>query len=84
MEVLVSSVGSGPGLCNEDLRSVQGIERVLLQDIRRAQPRIQLVSEALSPGVKREGRETDHSPPASAEVKKLWIYTAASPYVFMA
>jgi hypothetical protein len=26
-----------------------------------------------SPGVKRPGRETDHSPPTSARVKKLWI-----------
>jgi hypothetical protein len=28
---------------------------------------------ALSPGVKRLGREADQSPPASAEVKKMWI-----------
>jgi hypothetical protein len=27
-----------------------------------------------SPGVKRTGREADHSAPASAEVKKMWIY----------
>jgi hypothetical protein len=31
---------------------------------------------ALSPGLKRPGREVDHSPPTSAEVKKMWIYTA--------
>jgi hypothetical protein len=24
-------------------------------------------------GVKRPGREVDHSPPTSAEVKKMWI-----------
>jgi hypothetical protein len=36
------------------------------------------------PGIKRQGREADHSPPTSAEVKKLWIYTSTSPYVFMA
>jgi hypothetical protein len=35
---------------------------------------------ALSPGVKRPGREADHSPPASAEVKK----TSTPPYAFMA
>jgi hypothetical protein len=29
----------------------------------------------LSPRVKRQGREADHSPPTSAEVKKMWIYT---------
>jgi hypothetical protein len=38
----------------------------------------------LSPGVKRLGGETDHSPPASAEVKKIWMYTSIPPYAFMA
>jgi hypothetical protein len=37
-----------------------------------------------SPGVKRQGREADHSPPASAEVKKMLNYTAIAPYTFMA
>jgi hypothetical protein len=37
-----------------------------------------------SPEVKRQGREADHSPPTSAEVKKMWIYTTTPPYVFMA
>jgi hypothetical protein len=32
----------------------------------------------LYPGVKRPGREVDHSPPTSAEVKKMWIYTSTS------
>jgi hypothetical protein len=45
---------------------------------------IQWVSGALSPGVKRLGREADHSPPGSAEVKKMWIYTFTLPYAFMA
>jgi hypothetical protein len=35
------------------------------------------------PGIKRPGREANHSPPASAEVKKIWIYTAVTPYAFM-
>jgi hypothetical protein len=43
------------------------------------QPPIQWVS-----GVKRPGREADHSPPASAEVKKMWIYISTPPYAFMA
>jgi hypothetical protein len=34
------------------------------------QSAIQWVPGALSPGVKRGGREADHSPPPSAEVKK--------------
>jgi hypothetical protein len=39
---------------------------------------------ALYPGVKRPGREADHSPQTSAEVKKTWIYTSTPPYVFIA
>jgi hypothetical protein len=35
------------------------------------------------PGVKQQGREADHSPPAGAEVKKLWIYKSTPPYAFM-
>jgi hypothetical protein len=34
------------------------------------QPPIQWVPGALSPGVKRQGRKADHSPPSIAEVKK--------------
>jgi hypothetical protein len=30
-------------------------------------------------GVKQQGREADHSPPTSAEVKKMWIYTSTLP-----
>jgi hypothetical protein len=29
-------------------------------------------------------READHSPPTSAEVKKMWIYIFTPPYAFMA
>jgi hypothetical protein len=36
------------------------------------------------PGVKRQVREADHSPPTSVEGKKMWIYTSTPPYVFMA
>jgi hypothetical protein len=32
------------------------------------------------PGVKRPGREADHSPPASAEVKRMLIYTSTLAY----
>jgi hypothetical protein len=30
------------------------------------------------------GREAAHSPPASTQVKKMWIYTSTPPYVFTA
>jgi hypothetical protein len=43
------------------------------------QPPIQWVPVALSPGVKRLGREADHSPPASAGVKKMYIYISIPP-----
>jgi hypothetical protein len=36
------------------------------------------------PEEQRPGREADHLPPSSAEVKKTRIYTSTSPYAFMA
>jgi hypothetical protein len=45
---------------------------------------IQWVPQTLLPGIKRSGREADHSPPTSAEVKKMWLYTTTPPYAFMA
>jgi hypothetical protein len=39
---------------------------------------IQWVLGALSPGVKWQAREADHSPPISAEVKKTWLYRSTS------
>jgi hypothetical protein len=53
-------------------------------DMRPTQPPIQWVPGALSQGVKRPGREADHSPPTSAKVKKTWIYTSTPPCAFMA
>jgi hypothetical protein len=43
------------------------------------QPLIQWVPGALSLGVKRPGREVDHSPPCSADVKSAWSYTSTPP-----
>jgi hypothetical protein len=53
-------------------------------DLGPTQPPIEWVPEAFSPGVKRQGREAAHSPPTSAEIKKMWIYTPTPPYPFMA
>jgi hypothetical protein len=44
------------------------------------QPPFQWVPVALSLGVKRQGREADHSPPFSAEVKNEWRYTSTPLY----
>jgi hypothetical protein len=41
------------------------------------QPPVQWVPEALSLGVKRPGREADHSLQSGAKVKITWIYTCA-------
>jgi hypothetical protein len=38
---------------------------------------------ALSAALKQPGRDAYHSPPASAEVKKMWVYTSIPPYAFM-
>jgi hypothetical protein len=37
-----------------------------------------------SPGVKRPGREADHSSPSNTEIKDAWTDTSTTPYVFMA
>jgi hypothetical protein len=58
--------------------------RIFSSPQRPTQPPIQWVPKALSPGVKRQGREADRSPPTSAEVKKMWIYTSTLPYALMA
>jgi hypothetical protein len=47
-------------------------------------PHIQWVSGNLYPGLKRPGREADHSPPTSAEIKITWSYVSTPPYIFMA
>jgi hypothetical protein len=45
---------------------------------------IKIVLGALSPGVKRPGREADHSPPSTAGVKNAWRYIPTPPHVFLA
>jgi hypothetical protein len=45
---------------------------------------IQWIPGALSPGVKRTGREDDNSPQSNAEVKNAWSCASAPTYAFMA
>jgi hypothetical protein len=45
---------------------------------------IQWVPDTVSPGVKRTGREADHSPPSSVDVKDSAAMSPLPPYVFMA
>jgi hypothetical protein len=48
------------------------------------QPPIQWEPGALFMAVKRPGREADHSPPSSAEVKNACSYISTPQYAFMA
>jgi hypothetical protein len=48
-----------------------------------AQPPNQWIPRTLSPGIKRQGREADHSPPTIAKDKKMCIYTSTPSYGFM-
>jgi hypothetical protein len=43
------------------------------------QPPIQWIPGAPALEVKRPGRESDHAPPSSAEVKNAWSYTSTPP-----
>jgi len=45
---------------------------------------IQLVPGTLPLGAKCPGREADHSPASSAEIKNVWSYTSTPQYAFMA
>jgi len=47
------------------------------------QPPIPWVPAALYLGVSRPGREADHSPPCSAEVKNEWSYNSTPQYAFV-
>jgi hypothetical protein len=51
----------------------------LLNCLGPTQPPIQWIPGALSLGVKWSGREADHSPPSSAEIKDAWNYTSTAP-----
>jgi hypothetical protein len=48
------------------------------------QPPVQWVPGALYLGVNRPGREADHSPPSSTDVKNAWRYTSTPQYAFTA
>jgi hypothetical protein len=88
-----SAVGIATG-CGLDDRGVgvpspSGIKNFLFSTSSRpglgpTQPPIQWVPGALSPGVKPPGHEANHSPTASVEDKKMWIYTSTPPYALMA
>jgi hypothetical protein len=53
-------------------------------DLGPTQPPVQGVPGALSLGIKRRRRETENSPPSSADVKNAWSYISTPQYAFMA
>jgi hypothetical protein len=90
---LDSSVGIATGYGLDDrgvgVRVPESVKNFLFSTSSRlalgsTQPPIQWLPGALSPGLKRQGREVDHSPPTSAEVKKNVDLYIHSPYAFMA
>jgi len=42
-----------------------------------------MVSPSSFPGIKRPGREADHSPPHIAEITNMLIFTSTPPHIFM-
>jgi hypothetical protein len=86
---VVNGIPTGYGLDNRMIGVIfpAGL-RIFLFDIMSrpalgpAQPPIQWVPETLSLGVKRPGREADHSPPTSADVKRGAVPPLPK-YVFM-
>jgi hypothetical protein len=75
----------GYGLDDRGFESRQGLEIFPFPTASRpalgsAQPHIQWVPGILSLGVKRPGREADHSPPPPiVEVRNAWSYTSTLP-----
>jgi hypothetical protein len=53
--------------------------RVRTGSVGLTQSPVQWIPGTLSLRVKRPGRETDHTPPFSAEVKNAWSYTSTPP-----
>jgi hypothetical protein len=90
-EIIISiclqrATGWTSGILGFDSR--QGLEIIFTTASRMAlgptQPPIQWLIETLFLGVKRPGRESDHSPTSSAEVKNALIISPLPQYVFTA
>jgi hypothetical protein len=79
---IVTSYGAGePGLYSRQWKIflLSTVSRTVLGP---TQPPIQWILGTLFQGVNLPGREDDQPNPATADVKKTWVYTP--PYIFMA
>jgi hypothetical protein len=65
-------------------RTFSGLGKFLQPTVKTAPTSYKIGTGGSFLGVKQQGREADHSPPTSAEVKKMWIYKSTPLYVFMA
>jgi hypothetical protein len=79
----IVGIATGYGLDDEGvgIRVQWGQEFSLLHVVQTGPP--SLLSKGYRLGVMRQGREADNSPLASAEDKKMWIYTSTPLYTFM-
>jgi hypothetical protein len=79
-----SSVGIATGYGLDDRVGQEFSLLHVIQTYPGAQPSSYPIrTEGSFPGVKRQGRETDHLPPTSAEVKRTLVYISTPPYAFM-
>jgi len=72
--------GSIPGRVNDGIFSIATTSR---PDVLPNQPPIQRILGALTQGVKRPGREADHSFPSSSKVKNMWSYNSTPQQILM-
>jgi hypothetical protein len=84
---MLSGIALGYELNDRGFESRQGLGIFLFTTVTRpalvpTQPPIQWIPGALSLGVKRPGREADHSPPPSTEVRNAWSYNSTLQYAF--
>jgi hypothetical protein len=68
-----------PGFEFDQVKKTFLISKTSKWTLKSGQPAIQWIPVALSLEVRRTGREADHSPPSSAEVKREWNYTSTPP-----
>jgi hypothetical protein len=86
--VQISGIALGEGLDDRGFESRQWRGIFLFTTVSRpalgpTQPPIQWVPGAPSLGVTWQGREPDHSPPSSAQVKNAWSYISTPPIRLM-
>jgi hypothetical protein len=81
MQLFYETPGRRPNIFSSDerfevLTTISTASRLALGP---TQPPIQWVPGDFPIGIKRPGREANHSPPSTAEVKNAWSYTSTPP-----